>query len=43
MNCDFSSNNNIWASFCSGHFAFGLVIIIMTDLLEFCVFELLQF
>ena len=45
MNCDFSSNNNIWAcfmSFCVGHFKFCWVIFIMTDWWKFCVLVLWQ-
>ena len=39
MNCDFSSNSNVWAEFYDffdDHYEFCWVIFIMTDWLEFC-------
>ena len=37
-NCDFSSNNNVWTTYCvffCDHFKYCWVIFIMKDLLEF--------
>ena len=39
-NCDFSSNNTVWTTFCAlfgNHFKYCWVIFIMRDVLEFCL------